>query len=252
MSGYQGKVALVTGAGSGIGRAAARLYAARGAKVLAVDINAGAAEESVDLIRAAGGEARAFAADVTIGDQVEGAVDAAASAWGRLDVAFNNAGILGAFNVMLTDLTEADWDRSINVNLKSVWLCMKHQIPLIEKSGGGAIVNTASIAGLQAAPRAPAYGAAKHGVIGLTRAAAAQYASRGIRINAICPGLIETPLLHAQTPSPEFERFPPFFVPAGRKGSPAEIAEAVVWLTSDEAAYIVGVALAVDGGVVMK
>ena len=246
------KVALVTGAGSGIGRAAAQIFAREGAKVAAADVNRASAEETVGMIREAGGEAFGLQADVSKGAEVESMVDAVVETYGRLDCAFNNAGIEGAL-ASTADYTEADWAPVIAVNLTGVWLCMKYEVPRLLETGGGAIVNTSSAAGLLGAPRMPAYVASKHGVIGLTRTAALEYAKSGVRVNAVCPGVIDTSMVGRLK-----ERRPRMFEkivrgePIGRIGRPEEIAETAVWLCSDAASFVTGHAMSVDGGIVAQ
>lgn len=243
----QGKVALVTGAGSGIGRASAFAFAAAGARVVVSDVSTRGGEETVRLIRASAGEAVFIRADVCRADEVAALVGETVTRYGRLDYAHNNAGLAAPGDVV--ECTEDDWDRVIAVNLKGVWLCLKHEIPQMLEQGSGAIVNTASIAGLSAIPGAAAYTASKHGVIGLTKSAAHQYAGAGIRINAVCPGYTETPMIEAV-----FERVPDSEAritalhPIGRLGTPEEIAAAVLWLCSDAAAFVTGHPLVVDGG----
>ena len=246
------KVALVTGAGSGIGRAAARIFAREGAKVAAADVNRASAEETVGMIREAGGEAFGLRADVSKAAGVEAMVDAVVETYGRLDCAFNNAGIEGAL-ASTADYTEADWAPVIAVNLTGVWLCMKYEIPRLLETGGGAIVNTSSAAGLLGAPRMPAYVASKHGVVGLTRTAALEYVKSGVRVNAVCPGVIDTSMVGRIK-----ERRPRMFEkivrgePIGRIGQPEEIAETAVWLCSDAASFVTGHAMSVDGGIVAQ
>jgi len=246
------KVALVTGAGSGIGRAAAWIFAREGAKVAAADVNRASAEETVGMIREAGGEAFGLQADVSKAAEVEAMVDAVVGTYGRLDCAFNNAGIEGAL-ASTTDYTEADWAPVIAVNLTGVWLCMKYEIPRLLETGGGAIVNTSSAAGLLGAPRMPAYVASKHGVVGLTKTAALEYAKSGVRVNAVCPGVIDTSMVGRLK-----ERRPRMFEkivrgePIGRIGQPEEIAETAVWLCSDAASFVTGHAMSVDGGIVAQ
>ena len=246
------KVALVTGAGSGIGRAAARIFAREGAKVAAADVNRASAEETVGMIREAGGEAFGLQADVSKAAEVETMVDAVVGTYGRLDCAFNNAGIEGVL-ASTANYTEADWAPVIAVNLTGVWLCMKYEIPRLLETGGGAIVNTSSAAGLLGAPRMPAYVASKHGVVGLTKTAALEYAKSGVRVNAVCPGVIDTSMVGRLK-----ERRPRMFEkivrgePIGRIGQPEEVAETAVWLCSDAASFVTGHAMSVDGGIVAQ
>ena len=245
---FIGKVALVTGASSGIGRAAALAFAREGAKVVAADVTIEGGEETVSLIKKTGGEAIFIKTDVANAAEVEAMVNAAVSTYGRLDCAYNNAGISGK-SQSIVDTTEENWDRIIAINLKGVWLCMKYEIPVMLKNGGGAIVNTASGAGLIGVKRTGAYVASKHGVVGLTKTAALECAKNGIRVNAVCPGPIETPMLMKGA-----ERIPQFVPkmikaqPNGRLGQPEEIAEAAVWLCSDAASFVTGLAMPVDGG----
>jgi NAD(P)-dependent dehydrogenase (short-subunit alcohol dehydrogenase family) len=244
----KGKVALVTGAGSGIGRASARIFAREGAKVVVADIVAEGGEETVGMIKKAGGEAIFVRADVSKAAEVEAMVNQAVEAYGRLDCGFNNAGTEGAI-AQTADYTEENWERVIAINLKGVWLCMKHEIAHMLKQGGGAIVNTASALGLVGIENQPAYVASKHGVVGLTKTAALEYAKMGIRVNAMCPGAISTPMLdRALGPQPQLAEAVTNMEPVGRLGKPEEIAEAVVWLCSDAASFVTGHAMSVDGG----
>lgn len=238
---------LVTGAGSGIGRATAQLFAAEGGRVVAADQNEADVHKTAALIRDAGGEAIAIRADVSREADCRAMVECALAAYGRLNVAFNNAG-LGGSGFAVADEEEITWNRLIDVNLKSVFLSMKCEIPAMLAIGGGAIVNTASVAGLVGERSIGAYTASKHGVVGLTRAAALDYIGHNIRINAVCPGATRTPLLAAWFQDPKVETFVLSRHPIGRIGEPEEIGRAVLFLASDDASYIVGQALAVDGG----
>ena len=244
-----GKVALVTGGSTGIGRASALTFAREGAQVVVADVVADKAEETVRLIKEAGGEARCIKTDVTRAAEVEAMVRFTLDAYGRLDCAHNNAGIEGTVS-NTAEYAEADWDRVIGVNLTGVWLCMKYEIPPMLEQGGGAIVNTASGAGLIGAPGMPAYVASKHGVVGLSKTAALEYAKAGIRVNAMCPGVIETPMVERLTSgNPGMMEGFVSIHPVGRAGQPQEIAEAVVWLCSDAASFVTGHAMSVDGGI---
>lgn len=240
-----GRVALVTGAGSGIGRGSALAFAAAGAAVVVSDIVPGWAEETVSQIRLAGGEASFVRADVTVAAEVAALVAAAVERYGRLDYAHNNAGIEGAGGSLL-DYPEEVFDRVLAVNLKGVWLSMKYEIPRMLAQGGGAIVNTASVAGLRGSPGLFAYGASKHAVVGMTRSAAREFRDRGIRVNAVCPGLIDTPMVERGFDPDQLAIL--LRRQMGRLGTPEEVARAVVWLCSDAAAFVTGVALPVDGG----
>ena len=241
-----GKVALVTGGASGIGRATALRMAEEGARLLVADRDGEGAARTAAAIAQAGGQARGVAADVTDEAQVEAMVQAALDTFGRLDCAFNNAGVAPAEAQPLAEISAGEWARVLGVNLTGVFLCLKHEILAMAKRGGGSIVNTASIAGRIALPKAGAYVAAKHGVIGLTRVAALDHAKDGVRVNAVCPGYVETPLASRSIERRReaiLER-----VPLRRIGTVEEIAEAVVWLCSDRAGFVTGEALGVDGG----
>lgn len=250
----EGKTALVTGGGSGIGRAASLAYAKDGAKVVVADVNVEGGEETVQLIKETGGEAILVHADVSKPEDTQAMVAQAVETFGSLDCAFNNAGIGGGKERHLTaDYLEDDWDRVMSINLKGVWLCMKAEIPQMMKQGKGAIVNTASIAGLVGLSGTVAYVAAKHGVTGLTKAAAMEYAKSGIRVNAVCPGYIQTPLV--QGIFDEIDGYRERVAsrhPMDRLGEPEEIAQAVLWLSSDSASFVTGHNMAVDGGYVAQ
>jgi NAD(P)-dependent dehydrogenase (short-subunit alcohol dehydrogenase family) len=244
----QGKVALVTGGSSGIGRATALAFAREGAKVVvAADKNVEGGKETIGLIKKGGGEATFVKADVSKAAEVEALVNKTIALYGRLDYAHNNAGILGDRG-SLTELTEEQWDRNINVNLKSVWLCMKYEILYMVEHGGGAIVNTSSLAGLRALEGSPFYVASKHGIIGLTKSAALEFGKAGIRVNAVCPGLILTPPILKDFGDSLEEAVRKERIPLGRVGNPEEVAEVVVWLCSDAASFVTGDAIVVDGG----
>ena len=244
----EGRVALVTGGSSGIGRATALTFARDGAKVVAADVNAEGGEETVSMVKEAGGDAIFVKTNVSSSAEVETLINKTVETYGQMDCAFNNAGISGSMS-LTHKRTEEEWDLTININLKGVWLCMKHEILQMLQQGGGTIVNTSSAAGLVGATAASAYSASKHGVVGLTKTAALEYAQRGIRINAVCPGAVRTPMLeNCLTLRPEGEQQILAMEPIGRLASPEEIAEAVVWLCSDAASFVTGHAMAVDGG----
>jgi NAD(P)-dependent dehydrogenase (short-subunit alcohol dehydrogenase family) len=248
MGSMQGKVALVTGGSSGIGEAAALTFARQGASVVVANRTQETGEKVVQAIKSTGEQALWIQTDVSQASQVEAMVQGTMNTFGRLDYAFNNAGS-GGMGGWLADIPEAEFDKTISGFLKSVWLCMKYEIPAMLKSGGGSIVNNSSVDGLRAFPQDPTYSAAKHGVIGLTRSGATQYAKQGIRINAVCPGWIRTPPVESfLRDSPEAENGMLQHQPIGRLGTATEVAEAVVWLCSDQASLVVGVAFPVDGG----
>ena len=245
----EGKTTLVTGGGSGIGRAASLAYAREGARVVVADVNVEGGEETVQQIKEAGGEAILVHADVAKPGDTQAMVAQAVAAFGSLDCAFNNAGISGRERWLTAEYPEEEWDRVTSINLKGVWLCMKAEIPQMLKQGGGAIVNTASVAGLVGIRGTAAYIAAKHGVAGLTKAAALEYATLGIRVNSVCPGYIRTPLVQGIFDTVDgYEDQVKSRHPVGRLGEPSEIAEAVMWLSSDAASFVTGHNMPVDGG----
>jgi NAD(P)-dependent dehydrogenase (short-subunit alcohol dehydrogenase family) len=238
----ENKVALVTGGGSGIGRASSLAFVRQGAKLVVADIDTEGGKETVRMIEENGGQAIFVRDDVSSATDVEALIEKTIHTYGRLDYAHNNAGVLG-MTASTTDYTEEDWDRTVNINLKGVWLCMKYEIPQMLKQGGGAIVNTSSIGGLGAIPNSPAYLASKHGVLGLTKAAAVEYAKSGIRVNAICPGPTDTPMIQGKADGKRV-----ITRPMGRAGKAEEVAEAVIWLCSDAASFVNGHGLVIDGG----
>ena len=246
---YSGKVALVTGGAAGIGRATALAFAAEGLQVVVSDLDAAGGEGTVELIRAAGGEAIFVRCDVSRDEQVVALMATIQEQYGRLDYAFNNAGIESEKG-KLNEGSEAEFDAIMGVNVKGVWLCMKHELPLLLAQGGGVIVNTASVAGLGAAPKMSIYSASKHAVIGLTKSAAIEYAKKKIRVNAICPAVIDTDMFRrAYEADPKKGEFAAAMHPVGRIGKVEEVAAAVLYLCSDAAAFTTGQALAIDGGV---
>ena len=251
--GLRGRVALVTGAASGIGLASAQLFAAMGARVVACDVNADAGAAVAATLRDGGAEARFVAADVTDDEALRGVVADAVQAFGRLDCAANCAGVGGGHG-STHEYPVGEWDRIVAVNLRGTWLAMRAEIEaMLAGDAGGAIVNVSSTLGLRGSPFGSPYSASKHGVLGLTRTAALEYATQGIRVNAVCPGAIDTPMMDET-----FERFPGFrealtgFVPIGRLGGPGEVAGAIAWLSSDAASFVTGAALTVEGGLLSR
>jgi NAD(P)-dependent dehydrogenase (short-subunit alcohol dehydrogenase family) len=243
-----GKVALVTGGTSGIGRDTAILFAKSGAKVVVAGRREPEGQETVELVRAAGGDGLFVKTDVSKAAEVDALIRKTLEKFGRLDIAFNNAGIEGVW-VPMVNQSEEDFDRTININLKGVWLCLKYEIrQMLKQGGGGAIVNMSSIAGLVGSAGAAVYCASKHGVLGLTKTAALETARSGIRINAVCPGAIETSMAERLFGAPEVHQYVLGFHPIGRFGTPAEVAEAVVWMCSDRASFMTGQSLVLDGG----
>lgn len=244
----EAKIALITGGGSGIGRATALAFARRGIQTVISDVNVAGGEETVDLMRGAGGDGCFVRADVSQADDVAALVQAVIETYGRLDYAVNNAGISGGLVSRLHEVDESVFDQIIAINLKGVWLCMKYELPVMLQNGG-VIVNLASVAGLIGAPKGAAYAASKHGVVGLTRTAALEYAKYNIRVNAVCPSYTNTPMVSDITDSdPVMERLTVNASPMKRLGKPEEIADAISWLCSDQATFVNGMALAVDGG----
>lgn len=248
MNNFTDKVVLITGAGNGIGRATALAFAQQGASVVVADMSRSAGEETTALITQAGGIATFILCDVTKDQDVQSMVDGTIETYGKLDIAFNNAGI-EIESSKLADGDEATYDKIMDVNVKGVWRCMKYQIPALLKQSSSAIVNTASIAGLGAAPKMSIYSASKHAVIGLTKSAAVEYGKKGLRVNAICPAVIDTEMFRRATENdPQKEQYVRSLHPVGRIGQPEEVAAAVLYLCSDLAGFTTGVALPIDGG----
>jgi NAD(P)-dependent dehydrogenase (short-subunit alcohol dehydrogenase family) len=244
------KSALITGSGAGIGRATALAFAAAGYAVVVFDVDAGAADETAELVRAAGGEAESQAGDVRRSEDLARAVEAAVSRYGSLDAAVNNAGVTIGHKSRAAEIEESDWRRVLDVNLTGVWLAMRHEIPTMLAGDGGAIVNLSSVAGLVGSTAADAaYAASKHGIIGLTKTAALDYATAGVRVNAICPGPVNTAMVENAR---HMESFFKKASPMERIAEPGEIAATAVWLCSDAASFITGAALPVDGGYVAR
>ncbi len=251
MNGLSGKIAIVTGGNSGIGLAMSQAFAAAGTKVVIADIGDGT--KVVEDIKKAGGDAIFVKTDVTKSADIQALVRKTVETYGRLDMAVNNAGILGGI-ATTGDYTEEDWNRVIGINLTGVWLCMKYELEQMLKQGNGAIVNMASILGWVGFAKSPAYVAAKHGVIGLTKTAAIEYAAQNIRINAVCPGFIETPLLQqgGMAQGTDMHDHLVSLHPMKRLGKPEEVAALVLWLSSEEASFVTGSAHLVDGGYVAQ
>ncbi len=243
-----GKVALITGGTTGIGRETAVLFAKEGAKVAFTGRREAEGTETLSLVRAAGGDGIFLKSDVSVAANVQSVIQKTVEKYGRLDVAFNNAGIEGQWKPII-EQTESDWDTVININLRGTWLCLRAEIQQMLKQGtGGAIVNMSSVAGVMGAGGAAVYVASKHGVIGLTRTAALEYATAGIRVNAVCPAVIETPMADRAFGTPDVKQAVLAQHPIGRFGKPAEIAEAVLWLSSEKSSFVTGEYILLDGG----
>jgi len=247
---FQNKTVLITGASAGIGADAARAFAEEGANVFLVARRSAVGESIAQSIRDAGGEATFFQADMANRDDIKNMVEACLQTYGRLDIAFNNAGIEGAFFVDTHEHPEDAWDDLLAVNLTGVWLCMRHEIKAMLKQGGGAIVNMASMAGVKGFAGSSGYAASKFGVVGITKAAALEYASRGIRVNCVCPAVIQTDMAEKIFHQTEESRLTTAAAhPIGRIGTAREVTNAVLWLASPEASFVVGEALQIDGGI---
>ena len=244
---FDGKVALVTGGGSGIGQAACHLYAREGAKVIVSDIDPRGGEAVVQAVKEEGGEAIFLRADVSNPGDCQAMVDTTVEEYGRLDIAFNNAGIGGEAN-LTGEYSVEGWQKVIDINLSGVFYCMKYEIPVMLQSGAGAIVNMASVLGQAAFAQSPAYVAAKHGVVGLTKTTAVEYSNQGIRVNAVGPGFISTPLISNLEEDQQIRNYLVSLHPMGRLGESEEVAELVIWLSSDKASFVSGAYYAVDGG----
>lgn len=245
MNGIRDSVALVTGAGSGIGQATVERFAEEGANVLVVDIDEDAGEDTVSRIENTGGTAAFAKADVSDSAAVERMIERAIEEYGRLDIAVNNVAA-GTTPGPVTNITEEEWDRVTDISQKGVWLGLKHEVPAILDAGGGAIVNVSSEAGIQGSPGRTPYSASKHGVVGLTRSVALEFASKNLRVNAVAPTIVDTPAL--RTMSEEEQEEVIASVPMGRAAAPEEVADAILWLCSDNASFITGHTLPVDGG----
>jgi NAD(P)-dependent dehydrogenase (short-subunit alcohol dehydrogenase family) len=249
---FEDKVVIVTGAAGGIGRAAALSFAKEGAKVVVADIQEKGGQQTVADIKSAGGEAIFVKTDVTKSAEVAAMVKTAVSTYGRLDCAYNNAATEGAAGP-IADCTEENWDKVINTNLKGIWLCMKYELEVMLKQGSGAIVNCSSLTGIVGFPNVAAYTASKHGVLGLTKAASLDYAKSGVRINAVCPGIIDTDMAgRFAGGNPEVLAYLATLEPIGRLGKPEEVAAAALWLASDEASFVNGTGLVVDAGMTIQ
>ena len=246
---FKDKVAIVTGAASGIGRETAIAFAEKGASVVVSDINQQMLEETAEIIKNKGGRVKSVFADISVEKDVENLVNTAKNEFGGLDAACNNAGVEGALT-LTADYTVEEWDRVMNINLRGQWLCMKYQIPAILERGGGSIVNVSSILGKVGFANASAYTASKHGLIGLSKSAALEYSAKGIRVNVVSPAFIETPMLERAgfTTDQELKESVIKLHPIGRLGTSREVADAIVWLSSSEASFITGHTLLVDGG----
>lgn len=251
---FEGKVALVTGAASGMGLATAKAFAVAGASVVLADRSEKEVQAAAKQLSDNGFTTLAVTCDVSVDEQVEAMVKKTVSTFGRLDAAFNNAGIQNVL-AETAESTREDYDRVMSVNLRGVWSCMKFELQVMREQGSGAIVNCSSLGGLIGGNQRGIYHAAKHGVIGFTKSAALEYATRGIRVNDVCPGMIQTPMVDkmiAEGQGPELEMMLEAFVPMKRLGRPEEIADAVLWLCSDRASYVTGQSISVDGGYVMR
>ncbi len=250
---FANRVALVTGAASGMGLATAKAFAEAGASVVLADWNEEAAQAAAKQLAAQGHKVLAIGCDVSNDAQVEAMVQQTVSTFGRLDAAYNNAGVQNIL-AETADTTREDYDRVMGINLRGVWSCMKFELQQMRKQGSGAIVNCSSLGGLVGGAERGIYHAAKHGVIGFTKSAALEYAARGIRINAVCPGLIWTPMVDQMVASGQGDALKAIEkgIPMGRTGRPEEIADAVLWLASDAASYVTGQSISVDGGIVMR
>ena len=246
---FESKIVLVTGGNAGIGQAVALAFAQEGAKVVITGRRASEGNETVAMIKDSGGDGHFVQSDVSKTEDVKSMIEACITTYGGLDIAVNNAGIEGTHFIPTADYDEEVWDKVIDINLKGVWLCMKYEIPEMLKKGGGAIVNMSSVAGLKGGQVGVAYYASKHGVIGATKAAASEYASKGVRINAVCPAVIETEMANrAFLHNEDLKNRLTAMHPIGRVGRPEEVASAVLWLCSEQASFVTGVAHPVDGG----